>query len=683
MTIQSIEANLSNLVYVCNEIKKREKEGSLPADGKITVLTDQQAQEMLTELNNSSDKPDSSNLGYAKHIFFRVLKDLGLDKQALKKSLAKMIDKGFVRGMPNMMNTFTDTFTPNQAIEFIVVKIIKPKVLPQFYILKNIQTALQSSINATYEHSGQCGRFEASKSLTIQATKEVIGAITYKTPVTNPPSSLATNILKKVHFQPSHRKEQLIPREFNKSDLSELSRSGGRHLLKSVQREIPTEGLAKGRFYAVRIFASPPIASNKDNLPNAICLSSLENANEIEEAAQKVVDLAGDLTGINFAVEKTKEIEQMFVTMISDLGHAPKLLVQQLLKEPEKIFQKALKSPKEFINSAEAFTADPTLMSALEVVGAAFSTVSLANEILPILTRVSQKVIKDPFTAPQIVTKEMLNLTINKAKGIWTLTKGLATDPIGSGKDFIKGVIHTPDTLVRNVKNFFSKGKRKQRRQMREAQEQEMLQAAKQAKIAKEQINLKRAIEKAIPSCYKAAVNQWMVKHDKPINDYFLDMLKDWKNATSHGLFNGDVAQFAIDLMRLLKSGRLSDVAHLSPCAHLSEPTPPPKVAFALAGLAQETLKLVSNRKELENATVDHNEEAAELKDGIDGLARANQAYEVSHQTFASTSQSFFAAHEDYAQANDLTEINSKLKAILADSNKLQALRARIKNATE
>lgn len=345
-------------------------------------------------------------------------------------------------------------------------------------------------------------------------------------------------------------------------------------------------------------------------------------------------------------------LKNLFTNVLIDPELAPKLIINEILREPQKIFEKMLSGPKNFVINAEVLLQNPTLANALGLVSVTLSVVSVANEILPIMTKVSNQLIKNPIKVPVVITKELLHLTYHKILAVVTLAKGLIKHPLKTAERMIKGIILSPITtckdLFRNVKNLFGHSRRKAKRQKRKMAK---LQAMQQ-QIALENERQKKEIAELIPKCFKESMKAWMVKENMDVNSYFTAFVADWKKKVSERLFNGDFIQFVKTVHDHLKKGKFSICASLSPTAHLLEPTPPFLIAHAIAELAPETLMLLSERKKLEKSMEDNKMAADSLRAEIDDFGNVNTSYSATVNAFSESQMSFAATQASYADEN-------------------------------
>jgi hypothetical protein len=357
---------------------------------------------------------------------------------------------------------------------------------------------------------------------------------------------------------------------------------------------------------------------------------------EIEDIAQQIVGIAGDLTGVTPALDQAKNLKELFVKVLSNPENATKLLVDQLIKEPQEIFKKILASPNEFIAKGDAFLSDPTLTGALGIVQTAFTIVSITNEILPVITKLKGTLKSNPLKVPEVITKELLNLTYNKIKAVYNLATGLFKDPLKTGVQLVKGVMATPKQLCRNVKSLFGGGSSKAKKAKRKAKQLKLLQAAMQQKMKIEEEKLRSAIAAIMPKCYRTAENQWMLKPGMAIESYFSAMVEDWKVARTTQHYTANFSDFAQMINEYLVVGRFSDVVQYSPQAHLNGPTTPVVVAYAIAELAQVTLQLAISTRSLEKAAEENRVVDQQLK-------AATASYAASNQALAQTLQAWIA----------------------------------------
>jgi hypothetical protein len=348
---------------------------------------------------------------------------------------------------------------------------------------------------------------------------------------------------------------------------------------------------------------------------------------DIEGAADKIVEVAGDITGINHTVHEAKELKRVFTTILSDPEQAPKLLTQHLLKEPERILQRIVDAPEEFLAKTESFLTDPTLGQAVSIIGTAYAIISVANEILPIATRIKREAFKNPIDLPVVVTKELVNLTINKIVGVVELMKGFLKDPFKTSANLIKGIIKSPKYLVKNVKSFLGKGKSKAKKAARK--QLQLMEEAKQ-RIQADNERSYQDIVAALPGCFIMARQQWMISETLTPQQYLGAIVEDWKRAHSSGAFNQLCGAFIKQIHFLLFNGHFSQAASLSPTAHSSQPIPPAIFYETLFKYAQSTWSLACEVKIYERNVAEVTALTAQLQTTVKKTEQ--QAHELKQQ---------------------------------------------------
>ena len=457
--------------------------------------------------------------------------------------------------------------------------------------VKGVYQATETTIKAVANHSKAC---EAKPLLQLPKSTPSSSILS------NPPSKTVTKVTPQEKIQPVRNSEPSIKNV-------------------PITKPVPAQNQAlKSAPVPVPVAEPAPM---KNPLPELEWI-------DMETAAQKIVEFAGDLTGVTSSIQQIKELKSLFVNILSDPSNGPQLLVNELIKEPEKIFQKIITSPKAFIANTEAFVNDPTLAGALGIVGTAFSVVSLANEILPVITLISRKGIKNPAQLPAILSKELVKMTFSKIIAVAKLAQGLIHDPFKTGKQLINGYIKSPKILCRNVKNLFGHDKRKAKRK---AKKYKRMQEAYNRQVHLENERQKQAIIEAVPVCYKAARHQWMIDEAcTPLDVYFNRLVIDWKNALNSKKFQADFISFLQNINVHFNQGHFSEIVRLSPSAHLKEPTPPAIVSLAITLLAQTSLQLACEVKSLEREIVQHKSAALSLSNSITNYEMENKKVSVS-----------------------------------------------------
>ncbi len=372
---------------------------------------------------------------------------------------------------------------------------------------------------------------------------------------------------------------------------------------------------------------------------------------EMEDAAQKILDVAADLTGVTGAVAQTKELKQLFVTILSDPENAPKLLFQQVMKEPERILQKIVTTPKEFMANGKAFMDDPTLMGALNTVGTIYTIISLANDLLPVLEKITSTALRDPLATPVVLTKEMSKLLVGKILGVVKLAEALLNNPVKAIEHLYKGIVKSPEMLCKNVKNLMGGGRKKHKRRKRHARQLEQYRLQAEQSLRAETTLIKDEIITVFPSCYTTAKHQWMIPETKTPETYFSELIADWKDAVHQKRFQGNCAEFIRTVHSQLIAGHFSMTSRLSPKAHSAEMTVPAIVAYAIIGVAKSTLELACEIKSLERIIEEHKQSALRYGKTIESYTGSLQA-----------SESLTAGQSAQLMGEDLA--NSKTKAL-------------------
>lgn len=374
-----------------------------------------------------------------------------------------------------------------------------------------------------------------------------------------------------------------------------------------------------------RPFFATPIAhpvmqapcSSTDPVPSSVSVG-LFSWIEVEDAAQKLLDIAADFAGVTGAVAQTKELKEVFVTILSNPENAPKILFNQLIKEPERILQKIISTPEEFITNGRAFLDDPTFAGALNTVGTIYAIIGLANDLLPRLDRITTAALKNPLNAPVVITKELSSLVTAKIVGVVKLTEGLLKNPGKTLELMAKGAVKSPEQLCKNVKNIFGGGRSKRKRRKRRARQMEQLKLQAEQQIRAETAKLKQEIITALPACYTTARHQWMIPETKTPETYFSNMMNDWRSAVSQKRYQGNCAEFIRTVHNKLLAGHFNFVSQLSPTAHTAQMSVPTIVAYAIIGVAKNTLILACEIKSLERVIEEHEQKTVEHRRQMD-----------------------------------------------------------------
>lgn len=376
---------------------------------------------------------------------------------------------------------------------------------------------------------------------------------------------------------------------------------------------------------------------------------------DVDAAAQKLVDVVGDITGAAPLIDQGKAIKEVLITAFSSPENAPKLLVKQFIAEPEKMYQKIIDAPEKFLQDSKTFLNDPTLAGGLGILMTAVSLVSVANDILPILTKVSADVFKNPLNAPITLSKELLNLTTQKIIGVYKLVEGLVTDPLKTIDGTLKGIIRSPKELVRNVKDLFGHGRRKAKRAKRRAKKQMQKALAVQKKFAEEIEKEKAQVLKILPTCFCLARQQWMISENLEPQDYLSNVIDDWKAAVSQGKYKGNCIGFIQMIYSKLKEGFFTEVYHLSPLAHASSPTPPLEFLNAISEYTKNNSQVAKHLKQLDEKCIKLGSEIDLLEHAAEVDRQNTEALKQDRERAALTS----AQLEN--QINTLSHLNQTL----------------------
>jgi hypothetical protein len=387
-------------------------------------------------------------------------------------------------------------------------------------------------------------------------------------------------------------------------------------IIYSTPTMVPPRGLP---FTAAPIVHPAPQApcSSRDPVPSSAG-AGLFTWIEVEDAAQKLIDLAADLTGVTGAVSQTKELKEMFVTILSDPENAPKIIFNQVIKEPERMLQRIISTPDEFIKNGRAFLNDPTFTGALNTVGTIYTIIGLANDLLPMLDRITTATLRNPLSAPIVITKELGRLVTAKIVGVVKLGEGLLRHPGKTLEHMGKGIIKSPEQLCKNVKNLFGGSRKSRKRRKRRARQLEQLKLQAEQQMRAETAKLKQEIITALPACYTTARHQWMIPETKTPETYFSDMMNDWRSAVSQRRYQGNCAEFIRTVHSQLLAGQFNLVVQLSPTAHTAEMSVPAIVAYAVIGVAKDTLLFACEIRLFEKAIQEHEKITIEFRRQMD-----------------------------------------------------------------
>lgn len=177
--IAGITTNLNGLERVLKIIKKRKMEGKLPPGGGVTLLTYEEAQEMISKL---PPKPDCSTMGYVQQIIMGGIKELALKEKAKDKVFSEIVKK---HGTKAFWGIGAILFTPDELVKKELNNVI-PKTISKaglfVDILRDVQRVIEGGVDAYYDHQRRCDLDKASRELPISMSKEVIATIEYSSP---------------------------------------------------------------------------------------------------------------------------------------------------------------------------------------------------------------------------------------------------------------------------------------------------------------------------------------------------------------------------------------------------------------------------------------------------------------------------------------------------------------------
>lgn len=343
---------------------------------------------------------------------------------------------------------------------------------------------------------------------------------------------------------------------------------------------------------------------------------------------ETIMNAADEVLGVSAGIGQVKELKSMLITMLDEPANSPKILFNQLVREPERMWHKLTTLSDEVYTNGKVLLEDPTLSSALGAVGAIYTMINLVNDILPIIDKVKTVVGKCPLKAPLVITKELTKLMVVKVVSLVRLGHGLITDPVNTAIQVVKGAIRAPERLCNNVKKLIGGGHKRRRRRRALAHQQ-----------AYEQ-----DIMSVFPGCYAVAKHNWLIPEEMGPQEYLTAVLEDWKMSDVQSL--GDFLRI---ISMNIGDGHFRYVHQLSPRAHMAELNIPMVVAYALVGLARETLVLSC---------------------GIVDLERVIADYEVTLR------QRDMIAHASVAAVKDL-------KSVLDSCESVRELGSRLKNSTK
>lgn len=310
-------------------------------------------------------------------------------------------------------------------------------------------------------------------------------------------------------------------------------------------------------------------------------------AHPIGEVAEAIMNYAGDLTGVNPAIQEVKELKNLIETLFNDPLKGPEEIINVLLKGPIKQYNAIVNAPKKFADLRDNLFTDPSLEAAW---GVATGVLAIVQAIEPLLNY-QDEILRNPLKAPYRIAKSMALIPVQNIKGVMELGIQLVRDPLGTGKALCKMILQSPKhvgkSIERSIKRVF--GKKSKKRKTVQPSQAEINRFAQQ-------------IGSALQACYLMAQERLFILPDKTPDAYLQNMVSDWKAAQSSKTFQGDIVQFFGSIKGHLAAERYEEVRRLSPSAHTEEAIAPLQVVIAFRKLAVETFALHIDRKNLVQA---------------------------------------------------------------------------------
>lgn len=616
--VTKVTATLGNLRATLQQVEKLQAAGRLPEDGRVTVMTDREAQEIIRQVNSLPDKPDCSNLGFAGALFRRGLEELGVTKK-VKGKIFKEIGKK--HGDKVMWATGLAFYSPDELAGKYAKKQIKSIIPTQvakaglyLSILKDVENVALGAMDAYWDHSRRCTLHQAAIGLPKAMAKEVIGTVEYATssPAQTPKTNSTPSSTTVKPAAPSVQKP-LAPSSSTQPSARPAPASSVPAAQPSVQPQKPIQLVPEKP-------RSMPASSSSQ--PDPVDIFPETFSPDVIRAADKVLEYLGDslvdATGVPAAIEDIRNFKNMICLIIENPVDAPKLIANRLIARPEAILNAFVESPKTALANIERFAATPGFEEAFGVVTGTLAVVSVVNAVLPLI-QLLDKALQNPVTAPVTIVKELVHMGIGSVNAVFKLGKDLVRDPIGTGKQLFKSIVKAPVHAVKRIE----KGVKHQ-----------LLGKTKKKKVAPypivavpldPQIFVRQFVH-AATDCFIIAKGKWMVLEEKPFNTYLLHLYQDWKAAQAKRMFVGDLISFVGAVQNELLTENIAAIRRLTPTTHTSETMAPwvvvkshVDVRLASAGLETVIAKRESEVKQLAAAT-------AQLKQAGDALDASNKA---------------------------------------------------------
>lgn len=381
-----------------------------------------------------------------------------------------------------------------------------------------------------------------------------------------------------------------------------------------------------------------------------------------EEVAERMISIAGNMTGVLPALDQATQLKTVFTNIMASPHNAPQMLVNQFYKGNREIFQRMVSTPAETFNRS---LADPSISSVAGIVTGAFSIISLTNEIFPVLHAVTRDINRgNILKVPLTITKELMKLTFNKILAVDKLAKDFIKNPLKAGFNLVKGIIQAPVVLFKNICKLFG-----------EEDDEEERRIQLEMEIRRQQLEEQRKIGIAVSACYSVSESQWLRRPDESIDSYFGKLIDDWKEGVKQRRVQVGFLIFANQIKAHLEAGNLREAYHLSPQTHVRDLIPPVVIVHTFRELALSSVKLQTGLISFETAIKIYDESQNEI------IIAANEMFAAS-ETLNTVSSHVIKEYDNLKSANE--SFNNTLNALKTENNKLagadQKLNALINN---
>jgi hypothetical protein len=209
LKVSEVNAPQGNLRLALKKIEELESLGKLPENGKITLITSEEAQKEIQRLNNLPNRPDCTPWGYTKAIIGQALKEQEIPH---KKEPIEKLDLDLAKNRYQFLAKELE-----QAIDGITL-LRKGKIVTTLATGINglivIQHAVEAGMDAYDDHSRHCTQHEGAIGLTKTAAKTVIATVKYATkpPTTSDqpfPSPQRIDVSKTKSNQPAKKVQEI------------------------------------------------------------------------------------------------------------------------------------------------------------------------------------------------------------------------------------------------------------------------------------------------------------------------------------------------------------------------------------------------------------------------------------------------------------------------------------------